>query len=255
MKVEMNLKKKTQLCDKHGKYESTVISSFGERMIFSKCPECQKILDVKIKKEKELYEALELKQKIKNLRSRSGIPIRFEKCSIENYKTHTKEQIRVVKICKTYISNFDTIVADGVCLTFCGKPGTGKTHLACAIANSLIQNKKAVHYVKSYNALQEVKSTYSKDHHLTEKEVIMGFVNAQLLIIDEVGVQYGTDADKIILYQIINGRYEKMMPTIVISNLTQNELTEYLGERSTDRLREGGGVVVPFTWDSYRGKK
>ena len=50
----------------------------------------------------------------------------------------------------------------------------------------------------------------------------------------------------------MNGRYEQMRPTIVLSNLVRDELSAYLGARVLDRLTEGGGVVVAFDWDSYR---
>ena len=74
-----------------------------------------------------------------------------------------------------------------------------------------------------------------------------------LLILDEVGVQFGSDAEKLILFEIINTRYQDMKPTILISNLTLVELGKYIGERVVDRMREGGGAILSFDWDSYRG--
>ena len=40
----------------------------------------------------------------------------------------------------------------------------------------------------------------------------------------------------------------------ILSNLGREDLTEFLGERVMDRLREDGGRVIPFGWESYRGK-
>lgn len=205
-----------------------------------------------MQKELDAQQAYEEKVLIEDLITRSEIPERFKRCTIENYKTSKKEQTQALKICKSYLSTFDKIDNEGVCLTFCGKPGTGKTHLACAIGNALIQKKVSVRYTKAYNAMQEIKSTYHKNAELNEKAIIGRFVTVDLLIIDEVGVQFGSDADKILLYQIINGRYERVKPTILISNLTKDELVEYIGERSVDRLKEGGGVIIPFTWNSFR---
>ncbi|EIG27035.1 hypothetical protein HMPREF1054_2009, partial [Haemophilus paraphrohaemolyticus HK411] len=50
----------------------------------------------------------------------------------------------------------------------------------------------------------------------------------------------------------INERYEAMKPTILISNLSQQELGAYVGERIVDRMREGGGAMIAFDWESYR---
>ena len=53
---------------------------------------------------------------------------------------------------------------------------------------------------------------------------------------------------------MLNERYELRKPTIFLSNLASDELADFLGERVMDRLREDGGRVVPFAWESYRGK-
>jgi DNA replication protein DnaC len=45
-----------------------------------------------------------------------------------------------------------------------------------------------------------------------------------------------------------------VLPTILLTNLDTEALKDYLGERLVDRMREGGGRMVSFTWDSYRGK-
>jgi DNA replication protein DnaC len=74
------------------------------------------------------------------------------------------------------------------------------------------------------------------------------------LIIDEVGVQFGSDTEKMIVFDIIDGRYSNMLPTILISNLALPDVKELIGERAIDRLREDGGVVVAMKWDSNRGK-
>ena len=52
-----------------------------------------------------------------------------------------------------------------------------------------------------------------------------------LLIIDEVEVSFSSETEKILLYQIINGRYEKSLPTILCSNLNFKDLVVHCGER------------------------
>jgi DNA replication protein DnaC len=72
-----------------------------------------------------------------------------------------------------------------------------------------------------------------------------------LLVMDEVGVQYGTDAEKVLLFDVINRRYQDVMPTILLTNLDKAGLREYLGDRAFDRIRENG-LLVPFVWESHR---
>ncbi|WP_439647115.1 hypothetical protein [Arsenophonus endosymbiont of Aleurodicus floccissimus] len=75
-----------------------------------------------------------------------------------------------------------------------------------------------------------------------------------MLIIDEVGVQFDSDAEKLILFEVINTRDESMKPTIMISNLALNKLTGFIGERVIDQMNDGGGCTLTFTWSSYRSR-
>jgi DNA replication protein DnaC len=109
-----------------------------------------------------------------------------------------------------------------------------------------------VRYASALNAFNSIKATYNPNSEMTEKQILESFILPELLILDEVGIQFGTETEKILIYQMINGRYEEVMPTIMISNYTENDLIDYIGLRCMDRMKEGGGVVVPFDWGSYR---
>lgn len=58
-----------------------------------------------------------------------------------------------------------------------------------------------------------------------------------------------------LLFDVLNERYERRKPTLMLSNLTAQEVAAYLGERVMDRLREDGGRVIVFDWESHRGAK
>jgi len=217
------------------------------------CPICEK----EHKEEQKKYESIKKQEKFNGLIAVSGIPPRFQSCRFDNFKTDIhKDQSHALSVAHAYVDNFTSNSQQGACLTFCGKPGTGKTHLACAVGIAIMKTMSTnILYAKTYNALLEIKKTFNKNAELSEMDIVNKFLSPSLLILDEVGIQFGTETEKILIYQIINGRYEFIRPTIIISNQTKEELTEYLGERCVDRLREGGGAVVPFGWDSYRGRK
>ena len=219
-------------CKKHGEYHQDDFDLW--------CPIC---MEEDLKKQHS--------EEIKYFLRKSGIPKRFKDKFIDDYKANTQQQKEIKKVIKKYVEKIVTGVPS--CLIMCGKPGTGKTHLACGILYEYINKiNKSSGYVTTYDAIQGVKETYRKDSEMTEREVIGGYVDASLLVIDEVGVQFGTETEKLIFYQIINGRYEKQLPTIIISNLTQEELFLLIGERAFDRLKEDGGIVLAFDWESYR---
>ena len=97
----------------------------------------------------------------------------------------------------------------------------------------------------------QVKDAYKSDDTTTQ-QVVKEFSFFDLLIIDEVGIQTSSEAEKRIFFDIINKRYENMLPTILISNLELQELTAFVGERVMDRMKENGGVIFAFDWDSHR---
>lgn len=206
--------------------------------------------ELKEKKQKERA----AKQFISKLEQHSGVPLRYRGLKLADYTLDTKESKIVYSRVKNYIKKFEELKQIGCSLVFCGRPGTGKTHLACSLANELIQTGERVLYTTVYKAISEVKSTYSKESGTTEAEVIKAFQEPALLILDEVGVQFGSEVEKMIFYQIINGRYESILPTLIISNLNNKNLSAFIGERTMDRLRECGGAVLAFEWGSFRAK-
>ncbi len=136
---------------------------------------------------------------------------------------------------------------------FTGGPGTGKTHLACAVASELMdRHLTCVAFGTVSELLRHVKETYRRDSDRTETQAIQDLTAPDLLIVDEVGAQIGSDHEKLLLFEILNARYADMAPTILISNLDAGALEAFLGQRVMDRYRECG-VVIAFDWQSYRG--
>ncbi len=128
----------------------------------------------------------------------------------------------------------------------------GRPDLACAIANQLLEDGVTVLYRRAYDLLREIKSTWSKDSERTELEVLEKYTRAELLILDEIGVQFGSETERVLLFDLLDSRYGGLKPTIVISNLNHNDLAAYLGDRLFDRLADAGSVILSFVWKSYR---
>ncbi len=136
-----------------------------------------------------------------------------------------------------------------------GNVGTGKNHLACAIARQVSEQGYSSLLVTVSEILQRIRSTWGRNLPENDGEIIDRFADVNLLILDEVGRQYGTDAEKLDLFKVIDARYRAMRPTMVISNLSPVKICDYLGEAAYDRLRENDGRLVNFDWMSHRGRR
>lgn len=239
---------KARQCAKHGSFLAQKIVG----SVWTQCPACAAERAAEEEQRKAAKAEAERRISANNAMRYALIPPRFTDRTLENYRVSNEGQKTALQIATRYADDLDAVLRVGRCLVFCGMPGTGKTHLAIGIAKRFIAKGYSVRYTSAMNAIRAVRDTYRKDSKQTEREVISEFANPDLVIIDEVGNQLDTDAEKVTLFDLIDARYGQLKPMIVISNLRLDEMSKFLGERAIDRLRENGGVAVAFPWDSHR---
>lgn len=247
-------KKQPAKCETHGDYVSIHVLK-----TWSGCPKCSgdRVKDeYREEQERRASEARDdaAKAYLKKL-GMAGIPLRFQDKSLETYEAATEAHNVALRFALDYARNFEQKLAKGTSALFIGRPGTGKTHLACGIGQYVMGILgRSVIFSTVMRAVRRVKETWNRNSTETESEVIEAFVAPDLLILDEVGVQFGSEAERLVLFDIINERYERRKPTILLSNLSPDDVKACIGERIYDRLREGDGDIVVFDWESARGR-
>lgn len=224
-------------CPSHGQYAMNMLDGKGVvRWLSPECPACAR------------------QAASTRLLQRAAISPRFERCTFENYAVATPEQKAARDTCERYAADFAGHKRSGTCLILRGLPGTGKNHLATAIARQVMGDGFTALNATAFEIIRRIRDTWREGAAETEAEVTRTFADIDLLIIDEVGRQYQTKdgAESIELFNVIDARYRQMRPTIVISNQDRDGLKRYLGQATFDRLREGGAALVNFDWQSAR---
>jgi DNA replication protein DnaC len=159
-----------------------------------------------------------------------GIPPRFYGVSWEGWVSDTEDKLKAFQTVKAqaWITN----------LFLCGKSGTGKTHLAMCLT------KDGAKYRRLPDVFREVRTDFN-----SEQEIIDRYGVEKLLIIDEVGRQKFSPFEKNLFFEIIDKRWNNMLPTTLITNLGEKEFFTEYGTAILDRLRP---VIVEFNWESHR---
>jgi DNA replication protein DnaC len=238
-------------CEKHGDYEFKYIQMINKTLVNGCCSKCasENALESKIREEnKKASDAIERERsKRESNRTNAGVSKRNLYKTFDDYICTNEGQSKAKNDCVRFVENFpgtnNMIMVGGV--------GTGKTLLASAIIDSLVDKNKCK-IIKVIDLIRLLKSTWSKDSENTEEGIINYYCKLDLLILDEVGSQFGSDTEKLFIFDIIDGRYQEMKQTILISNLDINGVKDVIGERCVDRLREGGGAMIAFDWTSSR---
>ena len=198
-------------------------------------------------REKELAEQAEKEaayQMQKSVES-SGVPRRYWHVDFDTYISRNEKDLKNLETIKKFTSldNNDKV------LILLGAKGLGKTHLGSAIIRNCGGRFISIEeLIFKYESVQDF-------HAKTNREELMDlYSSTKMLVIDEIGRSMQQEKENALLNYILRRRYENMLPTVLISNLSKAELLKKLGEAVLDRLKETC-ISVEFDGESYRPTK
>ncbi len=179
-----------------------------------------------LEEQRKLELMQEFSRKVEKIIKNSKISKRNLNYKFDNFETNNSNK-KVFNNLKNYSEKLvNGIEKKGLILV--GNNGVGKTHLACSIANKLIENGIPVIYGTLINLLAELRNSYDTDNDISEMEIIKLYENVALLIIDDLGKEKPSEWGLEKLFTIINSRYENNLPVIITTNYNQNSLVERL---------------------------
>lgn len=248
-------------CILHGEYLANQVLLGGKLKEISECPECFKLKQAQkaIEEEKAMQEKAQ-KNRLARIKE-TRMPLEYQSKDFSTFITETESQRNALAMAKRFVNGWEKAKAGGYGLLFLGGCGTGKTHLACAIMLELLDKYACLYprYYKVTEIFSAVRNTYQQGATTNEEETIKFFSSIQLLVIDEVGVQKGSESEKRILFSILDNRVTSKKPTILMTNLGSKDFVLVLGDRLYDRIRskcvpvlfKGNSMRTPATPDVF----
>lgn len=192
-------------------------------------------------------------RRIEQYRKDSNIPAIYRDARLPNFDAtlygsaggdQRKSADRTREMAARYVTNYDRIKANtggrGLYLTSRTK-GSGKTLLACIIANELIDRGTRARFVGMAQMLADIKASYDPESGESEAQIIGTATSAPVLILDDVGVERPTGWVCETLYRLMDARLANARPTIFTSNVPVDELK--YDERIIDRIRRMAFVI------------
>jgi DNA replication protein DnaC len=151
------------------------------------------------------------------LMDEARIPPRYARCQLDNFVVYPNENLqKAVAQAKRFASAFPA-TTKGLCLI--GPPGIGKTHIAVSVLRQVILEKRARGlFYDVRDLLRVIRSTYNPVVRTAEMDILRPVMEAELLVLDDLGAEKPSEWVEETVNLIVNTRYNERRPTIFTTN-------------------------------------
>lgn len=152
----------------------------------------------------------------------AGIPKRYQGCDFDSFVIYPNERLTsAVTRARAFAEAFP-VVDRG--LFFVGPPGIGKSHLAVAVLKHVITSCGAHGlFYEVRSLLRLIRSTYNPVMRTAETDILRPVIEAELLVLDDLGSEKPSEWVDETLNLIVNSRYSDRRLTIFTSNYEEKE--------------------------------
>jgi DNA replication protein DnaC len=216
-----------------------------------------------------------IRKRAERMLERARIPKRYEHCTLDNYESGFRGADKSLKSARLMMQRFVEgypVETEGKGLLLTGDIGVGKTHVAVGLLKELIARRGVTGLFYDYRELlKQVQNSYNKDVSATELSILRPVLEAEVLVLDELGAAKPTDWVWDTVAQILNSRYNERRTTIITTNyaneaslmggpaqesaakraMRDETLGDRIGERMLSRLQEMC-VVVEMRGKDFR---
>lgn len=166
-----------------------------------------------------------------------GISARYRMRTFDTFDVPTDLQQKAKTIAERYVASFERVKGmEKNSLFFFGDCGCGKTHLVCAIANALRDKGVKCVFTTFEDMLLKIRDSYSGDG-ASDMSIRNEYKKTPLLILDDLAKERATEFSTSVLFDLINYRYENMLPMIITANHDRDALIQRLTAQQGDATK------------------
>jgi len=237
-----------ETCPDCGEGNWTFLFQDGEKVEIPRECACRRTLREKHEKAMLELEQKSWKERIQKLFEGSMMSPRFLLSNFENFKRYNDSVTFAFGTAQRYAKNFNSVRSksqNGIIFT--GTTGVGKTHLAAAIANYLLNQGIPVVFGTMADFLQRIKDGFNGEETYTLKML----QTVDLLVIDDLGKENHSKWATEQVFEIMNSRYANNLPTVITTEFSAKNLREMFIPAVVSRFTESY-YPIKITADDYR---
>lgn len=179
----------------------------------------------------------------------AGVPPKFLFARFSSYKPKAPDQSRALGLCEDFVRDYARHRERGSGIFISGETGLGKSHLAAAVLGALAETKPEIRTAFVYvpQLLQRIREDFGTSD--VRNTTIARLAETELLVLDDLGVEYCTDWSRPQIETILEHRSSHELPTVLTTNSSIEELERRYHPRSLRRCYQNSAVRVSLKGD------